>query len=86
MLSALSRLLGAVQQHPGTPLLEALYVRVDKLERAEVERTAEHAAMVDRLERLYKRVSTRIARESQPEDAAPVPGVSPLALKRRIRG
>ena len=39
---------------------------MDMLERAEVLRSAEHTATVDRLERLYKRMSVRIAREAGP--------------------
>jgi len=47
---------------------------------AETERAAEHAIMCDRLDRLYKRMASRIARESA------APGESPLALRRRLRG
>lgn len=60
-----------------------LYKRVEKLDREEATRAAEHAAMVDQLERLYKRVSARIARA---ERVGPEPeGESVLDLKKRIR-
>lgn len=62
----------------------SLYQRVEKLERAEATRAAEHAAMVDQLERLYKRVSARIARADRIEEP-PVEEESVLSLKQRLQ-
>lgn len=76
--------------HPDTPLvaalraeLDTLKARVDALARAELERQAEHAAMLDSLSRLYKRVSARIAREQPPGDTPS--GESTLTLRSRLR-
>lgn len=89
MFRAFSAVLARVHEHPGTPPAAALHpppsptgdlvARVEALERAEALRAAEHAAMVDQLSRLYKRVATRIAREA-PTEA----GDSPLTFRRRL--
>ena len=64
--------------------LRALSARLADVERAELQRCSEHAAAVDQLERLFKRFSMRIARETA---AAPANGEeSPLALRTRVRG
>lgn len=100
MFRALSRLLGAVQDHPGTPTPSALLARIEELERSEVRRNAEHADMVDRLDRLYKRISARIQRSgaASAEGTLPLPGdrsavlsdshdnESTLSLRQRLRG
>lgn len=67
----------------------ALVERVKAMETAEVARSAEHAAMVHRLDSMYKRIATRMAK------AAGVPkeqllaengdGESVLDLKQRLR-
>lgn len=62
----------------------ALASRLATMERAEATRAAEHAAMLDRLDRLYKRVSARISREGNGHTSEP--GESPLALRQRLRG
>jgi hypothetical protein len=63
--------------------IKALYDHVKLIEGDEVKRSAEHAAMVDQLDRLYKRISARIARN----DSSPTTsGESPLAMRRRLRG
>lgn len=41
---------------------------LQQLYREEAQRAAEHANMVDQLQRLYKRVATRIAREGVPPE------------------
>lgn len=59
--------------------------RVQRLERREGEREADHQAMLDSLARLYKRVSTRIAREHQAESEHIGPAndeVSPAFLRK----
>lgn len=84
---------GTDPNHLVTSALGALQTRVDLLERAEVVRSAEHAAMVDRLERLYKRVSVRIAREAGPTptstaivDPGTSSGESVLSMRKRLGG
>lgn len=53
--------------HPTVPDASAqtLLARLEAVEKAEALRAAEHAAMVDQLTRLYKRVSMRIARSDE---------------------
>lgn len=62
--------------------VKALYDHVALLEREETRRAAEHATMVDQLDRLYKRITARIAR-TYGGDLEPN-GESPLSLKRRL--
>jgi hypothetical protein len=54
-----------------------------ELKHSEVTRSAEHSAMVDQLDRLYKRISARISRAPAQEEP---PDESPLALRNRLRG
>ena len=54
-----------------------------ELKHSEVTRSAEHSAMVDQLDRLYKRISARISRSPNQESAQEE---SPLALRNRLRG
>jgi hypothetical protein len=70
---------------PQPDALGELVGRVAALERAEATRAGEHAAMVDQLERLYKRVSARIARE-QPSNngGAGRSDESVLSLRQRL--
>lgn len=96
VLSLLTRLFrpGTAPNHLGRSALVALQTRVELLERSEVVRAAEHAAVIDRLERLYKRVSVRIAREAQsnptPEpilDSGATSGhESVLSMRKRLGG
>lgn len=65
--------------------LDALHDRVVLVERADALRAAEHAAAMDAMARLYKRVSARIARELPANGAAPPQEESPLELRRRLR-
>jgi len=65
--------------------LDALRERVVALERAETVRAAEHAAAMDAMQRLYKRVAARIARETTPPNGEAPPEESPLQLRRRLR-
>lgn len=58
-----------------------LHGAVAEAQASELERAADHAAMVDKLERIYKRFATRIAREGAAE-----PEESPLTLRNRLRG
>jgi len=66
--------------------------RVEALERSEHIRAAEHADMVDRLDRLYKRISARIARDTTPEAGTNprpdlgtrAPGESVLELRKKL--
>lgn len=93
VLRILRRLLGTAEWDSRTPTPAQLSMRMDRLERAEIERAAEHAAMIDRLERLYKRVSVRIAREGAgtlPESGSSIVGQpesteSPLDMRQRLR-
>lgn len=90
MLSTLLRVLRRPAPTPASlddaiPVaLESLRRRVAALEALELERAAEHHAMVDKLERLYKRLATRIAREAASESNGS--GESPLDIRRRLRG
>ena len=61
-----------------------LQARIAELETREVERNAEHMAMIDRLDRLYKRLSARISRQNPPESTNGE-GASPLAFRDSIR-
>lgn len=69
-----------------TASVSALVARVEAVEQREALRSAEHAAMVDQLDRLYKRISARISRADK---ASPVNGdasdESPLALRNRLK-
>lgn len=73
LLSALRTLNGTPPSrstaHPTVPdaSAQALLARLEAVEKAEALRAAEHAAMVDQLTRLYKRVSMRIARSDERE-------------------
>lgn len=61
--------------------------RLLTLEANEATREAQHAAQLDALARLYKRVATRIAREAPPPVAnadAPSESESVLAMRRRL--
>jgi hypothetical protein len=59
----------------------ALEDTLHQLHRSEAIRSAEHAAMVDKLDRLYKRVAARVARgENGATDE------STLAMRNRLRG
>lgn len=85
MLRTLRRLLSAVETEPAphsARIRSDLEQRVEALESAEVLRAAEHAAMVDRLERLYKRMVTRVSREAT---VSAEPEESVLTLRDRIR-
>lgn len=62
--------------------LSALEEAVHAIQRAEAVRAAEHATQLDRFERLYKRLSSRIARDGGSAAAEE----SPLALRQRLRG
>lgn len=64
----------------------ALAERIAECERGEALRMAEHAAALDSMTRLYKRVSARMAREHIGQGDEPANGESPLALRRRLRG
>lgn len=55
---------------------------LQQLRQEEVRRAAEHAAMVDQLTRLYKRVSARITRE--PNGTEPADPLSTGELRRRL--
>lgn len=61
-----------------------LYERITDLERAEMVRAAEHAAMVDKLDRIYKRITARIAYAAQHPNEPASNGESPLALRNRL--
>lgn len=65
--------------------LDALRERVSLVEHADAVRAAEHAAALDSMARLYKRVSARIARESLPNGSTQPKEESPLDLRRRLR-
>jgi hypothetical protein len=69
-----------VQQHELDVLGAQLALDVKRLKSERVEREAEHAAQLDRLSRLYKRVSQRIAAEATTDE----PRESPLELRRRL--
>lgn len=65
--------------------------RVEKLERSEAERSMEHAAMLDRMDRLYRRIAARMVREAQlqqePDLTGPTDtGESALEMRKRLRG
>lgn len=67
------------------PILEE---RLAKLERAEAQRSAEHFAMVDQLDRIYKRFVQRMARADQTAAKPVTPGSdngeSVLSLRNRL--
>lgn len=87
-----NRLLGAILRHPGTPppavavppslslAVDDLRARVEALERSETLRNAEHLAMCDRLDRLFKRLVARMARDPQLQ----LEGESVLSLRERL--
>lgn len=89
MLDILRRLLVTPPDNARLAALEThtkvIYERLEDVERAEATRAAEHAAMVDQLDRLFKRISARMSRAdravTQGSDSAEE---SPLALKRRL--
>lgn len=86
MLSILRRLHGHATDIARLVALEThtkvIYERLEELERAETTRAAEHAAMCDQLDRLYKRVSARMSRAvAQGSDSH---GESTLALRHRL--
>jgi hypothetical protein len=69
--------------------LRELVSELQQLRQDEARRAAEHATMVDQLTRLYKRVSSRIAREGQTAAAAAENGhtqseESVMELRRRL--
>lgn len=69
--------------------LRELLGELQQLRQDEARRAAEHATMVDQLTRLYKRVSSRIAREGQTAAAAAENGhthseESVMELRRRL--
>lgn len=68
-----------VQQHELDVLGAQLQFDVKRLKSESVEREAEHAAQLDKLARLYKRVAQRIAQEGAAE-----PTESVLELRRRL--
>ena len=81
-LTALEAQVAALLERERTMVAQLDMFRADETRRA-----AEHATMVDQLDRLYKRVAARIARESR--DAphqAPANGETDLDFKRRLRG
>lgn len=59
---------------------------VQQLQQSELTRAAEHAMAVDKLERLFKRISARVSRDPAYRDLAERTDESPLALRERIRG
>jgi hypothetical protein len=60
-------------------MVQGLRARVEALEATETVRNGEHTAMVDRLDRLYKRISARIARSGE------APTESTLDLRNRLK-
>lgn len=95
VLKRLTRLLAGVSEHPGTVPADAitdLTARIEALESAEALRAAEHGTALDRIERLYKRLSARIARDmgqTSPDERNSIVGhpgstESPLTLRRRL--
>jgi len=80
----LAQWLGIVPERQTPSPFGAIHARLDALEARETVRAAEHAAMVDQLDRLYKRISARITREHAAPAAAPTE--SPLDMRRRLRG
>jgi len=71
-----------------------LELRVEQLVRSEAVRAGEWSDVLDRFNRLYKRLAARQAREDQalsenPEQStvrAPIAPESPLAMRQRMRG
>lgn len=59
-----------------------MQAQLDMFRADEVRRSAEHATMVDQLDRLYKRISARISREGR--DAPHQNGETDLDFRRRI--
>jgi len=85
VFAALRRIMAAVHDTP--PDLRDVLARVTDLEGREVERNAEHLAMIDRLDRLYKRLAARQHRAATAHDApgdANGDGVSPYAFRETI--
>lgn len=64
--------------------LRALHGTMVQLQTDEARRAAEHATMVDALQRLYKRVSARIAREEMKHHDETPESESTLALRKRL--
>lgn len=70
------------QQRELDELGARLQLDVKRLKSESVEREAEHAAQLDKLSRLYKRVAQRIAQDGAQERASD--GESVLELRRRL--
>ena len=66
------------------PQLMALEARVAALEVREAQRSLEHVAAVDQLDRLAKRITARITRAAEKEQVAEPDGESVASLKRRL--
>ena len=63
-----------------TEAVTALGARIAALEAREAQRSLEHVAAVDALDRLAKRITARMIRAEQAEPE----GESPLALRNRL--
>lgn len=63
------------------PRVRELEERLTALERAETTRAAEHAAQLDQLSRLYKRVAQRIVREG---NDTPPDTESVMSMRKRL--
>jgi hypothetical protein len=76
-----------VTAHPpdtqGPALLE-LAARVSALEQSETLRAAEHTAMLDRLQRLYKRHAQRIVREAEDSPDTTTHEESVMHMRKRL--
>jgi len=95
----LARFRHAVPTHQGTTRSEILVTahppetlgprvrefeeRLAAIERAEATRAAEHAAQLDSLTRLYKRISQRIVR--QQEQSPDLDEESVMSMRKRLR-
>jgi hypothetical protein len=76
--------------------VKTLTARLDAVERKEALREAEWLDVLDRFDRLYKRIVARLDRERrnstgkdvpvEPDASRSDPGESTLALRRRLRG
>lgn len=64
--------------------VSTLTERVAAMERAEALRAAEHAAALDKLERLYKRMTARFTREAKTNGHRDDDGESVLSLRQRL--
>jgi hypothetical protein len=75
-----------VETHPPDtvgPAVRKLEERIAAVERSEATRAAEHAAQLDSLARLYKRISQRIVREQEQTPAEDEESV--MAMRKRLR-